>query len=49
MVGEQQLQIAGYGTAAHPWAGSCSTPNLIMQQVPPVDDDVQLFYCAPPT
>jgi hypothetical protein len=45
-VAEQSLQAAGYGTAAHPWGGSCATPNRIMQQVPPSDDEVQLFYCA---
>jgi hypothetical protein len=44
--GENQLQAAGYGTAAHPWAASCATLNLIMQQVPPQDDSVQLYYCA---
>lgn len=43
---ESQLQAAGYSTSAHPWAGSCPTVNLVMQQVPPQDDDVQLYYCA---
>jgi hypothetical protein len=46
---EQKLAAAGYGTAAHPWGGSCTTPNAIMQQVPPAQDDVQLFYCANPS
>lgn len=46
-VAEQNLQAAGYGTAAHPWGGSCATPNQIMQQVPPSpDNEVQLYYCA---
>lgn len=44
--GEQQLQAAGYGTAAHPWGGSCSAANQIMQQVPPEQDNVQLYYCV---
>lgn len=47
--GESRLQAAGFGIAAHPWAASCSTANLIMQQVPPQDGNVQLFYCADPS
>jgi hypothetical protein len=43
---ETQLQAAGYTTAAHPWAATCSTPNLVMQQVPPQNGNVQLYYCA---
>jgi hypothetical protein len=46
---EHKLAAAGYGTAAHPWGGSCTTPNAIMQQVPPAQGSVQLFYCANPT
>jgi hypothetical protein len=46
---EQKLAVAGYGTAAHPWGGSCGTPNAIMQQVPPEQGNVQLFYCANPS
>ena len=26
--------------------GSCATPDQIMQQVPPADNEVQLFSCA---
>jgi hypothetical protein len=43
---ESRLQAAGYSTSAHAWAGSCPTVNRVMQQVPPQDDDVQLYYCA---
>lgn len=46
---EQRLAAAGYNTAAHPWGGSCSTPNAIMQQVPPAQGSIQLFYCATPS
>jgi hypothetical protein len=43
---ENQLGAAGYDTTAHPWGASCSTLNLVMQQVPPQGGTVQLFYCA---
>jgi hypothetical protein len=42
---EQTLQAAGYSAAAHPWGGSCTTQNEIMQQVPPSGGEVQLYYC----
>jgi hypothetical protein len=40
------LGAAGYNTTAHPWGGSCSTANVVMQQVPPQSGTVALFYCA---
>jgi hypothetical protein len=43
---EQALRAVGYSAAAHPWGGSCATPNQVMQQVPPADHEVQLYYCA---
>jgi hypothetical protein len=43
---EAQLQTSGYSTSAHPWEASCPTANVVMQQVPPQNDDVQLYYCA---
>ncbi|MFZ0249546.1 MAG: hypothetical protein WAL61_06340, partial [Acidimicrobiales bacterium] len=46
---EQSLHSSGYSTAAHPWAASCSAMNVVMQQVPPRYDTVQLFYCASPS
>jgi PASTA domain len=42
---EENLQAAGLSTAAHPWGGSCSATNQVMQQVPPSNGEVQLYYC----
>jgi len=39
----------GYSVAAHPWGASCSTLDLVMQQVPPQSGTIQLFYCANPS
>jgi hypothetical protein len=44
-----QLQAAGYDVAAHPWGGTCSTPGQVMQQVPPQDGTVQIYYCPTPS
>ena len=46
MTAENQLHAAGYSTTVHPWAASCGTLNLIMQQVPPQSDSVVLYYCT---
>jgi len=46
---ESQLQAVGYSVAAHPWGASCSTLDLVMQQVPPQSGTIQLFYCANPS
>ena len=46
---ETALHAAGYSTAVHPWAATCSAANLVMQQEPPQYGTIQLFYCPAPS